>query len=416
MARKAESTHSQEISDLRDRADWLDQERRRLATKLSQQEQQLALRQRESEGREQRIQALEQQLRTLSAQVARVSNLDAHLAQFKDEVVKLLEQYDQRRIRADEEIDRLRRVEHEVTAREIADMRKELPAIGRLQKDIELRVAEEARLTKLIGEQKNRLSKLDEVVEAREQVISFLNEKEKQNSRNIAESKTALLETTKQLEQVRERLETGTASVVRFESKQEDVEQELTRMRKSLSSWIEQLRIGEYERNQRIESWERERAEHLETLQKYSQDWITFSDQYKEAKMAVETLSDWQQQLEQQQRDATQLLKVEFRRLQSLWDDFELGNENKWKNFRIEEEQRWATVERHDRKLEERIEALDEMLASLEQEKDLIRRIQAAQTDAIKRLPLMWMEEVEKAIAQNPHRRRQPALVPVNEE
>jgi hypothetical protein len=31
-------------------------------------------------------------------------------------------------------------------------------------------------------------------------------------------------------------------------------------------------------------------------------------------------------------------------------------------------------------------------------------------------LPLMWMEEVEKAIAQNPNRRRQPALVPVREE
>jgi chromosome segregation ATPase len=416
MARKATTTQTLEIRDLRDRLEWLDGERRRLSRNVTELEQRLALREREVEGREKRIQALEQQLTSVSAQVARTTQLDTQLAQFKDELVQLIEQYDQRRIRAEDELDRLRRVEHEVTAREIADVRKQLPAIGRLEEEMEMRTAEEARLARLIGEQKNQLGGLDDRIESSEQTITFLNEKEKQDSSNIAQAQTSILEINRRLEHLRERFENTSASIVRVESNQTDTTSEVTRVQESLKSWIEQIRVGEYERNQQLAAWERERAEHEETLQKYSQDWIAFSDQYKEAKMAVQSLSEWQKQQEQQQREATQILKVEFHRLQSIWDDFVLDHENKWKNFNIEAEQRRATIERNEKRLEEKITALEGMVSTLDQEKELIKRVQAAQTDAIKRLPLMWIEEVEKAIAQNPQRRRQPALVPVREE
>ena len=39
-----------------------------------------------------------------------------------------------------------------------------------------------------------------------------------------------------------------------------------------------------------------------------------------------------------------------------------------------------------------------------------------AQADALKQWPRVWVEEVEKTLAQNPNRRRQPALVEVPEE
>ena len=62
------------------------------------------------------------------------------------------------------------------------------------------------------------------------------------------------------------------------------------------------------------------------------------------------------------------------------------------------------------------IDLIEEKIAKLEQEKDLLWRVQTAQADALKLFPRLWLEEVEKAIQQNPNRRRQPALVPVREE
>ena len=66
--------------------------------------------------------------------------------------------------------------------------------------------------------------------------------------------------------------------------------------------------------------------------------------------------------------------------------------------------------------VEERILELEEQLLNIEDDKDTIWRIQAAQADAIKLLPRIWLEEIEKARAQDPKRRRQPTVVPVREE
>jgi hypothetical protein len=59
---------------------------------------------------------------------------------------------------------------------------------------------------------------------------------------------------------------------------------------------------------------------------------------------------------------------------------------------------------------------LREVVDKLGGESDALWRVQAAQSDAMKKLPRIWLEEVEKAIAHNPDSRRQPALVPVRDE
>ena len=152
---------AQEISELSNRLNWLDEERRKSVKRLAELEQRTAMQDREIEGRDQRIKELEQRLATVTAQLARLPQFDTQLVQFKDEIVSLIEQYDQRRLRAQEEGERLRRVEHESNAREIADIRRELPAIPRLQNEMELRQAEEARLANLIGVLQNRIPPIE---------------------------------------------------------------------------------------------------------------------------------------------------------------------------------------------------------------------------------------------------------------
>ncbi|MCA9956077.1 MAG: hypothetical protein KC434_15215, partial [Anaerolineales bacterium] len=101
----------QAIKDLQSRLDWLDEERRKQTRKITELEQKLVLQEREIAGREQRIQDLERQLSSTQAQIGRIPKVDLQLAQFKDEIVQMIEQYDQRRIQSEAEMDRLRRVE-----------------------------------------------------------------------------------------------------------------------------------------------------------------------------------------------------------------------------------------------------------------------------------------------------------------
>lgn len=407
---------AQAVKDLQSRLDWLDEERRKQTRKITEMGQQIELQDREIAGREQRIQDLERQLSSVSAQIGRIPKVDLQLSQFKDEIVQLIEQYDQRRIQSEAEMDRLRRVEQEADARETAELRKEIGFIPQLQNDMELRIAEETRLANLIGQQKTKLDTLRNQLENWDSNFAFLEEKEKHNNRNISEIQTDIVEINKRWEHIFNRLDTSNSAILRLESSMQGITEKQNQVQESTKNWMEQIQIGEYERNQRLEGWRRVLEEQEDNIERFNKEFIKFSDMYKEAKMAVQTLSGWQEELEKQQREAAEVLRVETSRLQSRWDDFRHENDKRWKNQEVDTEQRWNTVNRHEREIREMIDLIEEKLSKLEQEKDLLWRVQTAQADALKQFPRMWLEEVEKAIQQNPNRRRQPALVPVREE
>lgn len=410
------SALDQEIGELRKRLEWLDEERRKSGRKLAELEQRSVLQERELVTRDRRIQDLEKQLSQVNSQLSRIPMVDAQLAQFRDDIVKMIDQYDKRRIEAERELDRLRRVEHEATTREIADIRKELPAIGRIEQELPLRQAEETRLANLIGVQQNTITQIGTQVENVERSLTFLAEKEKQDSRNIGEIQSALLEISKRWEPITNRLEILGQNLSKVQTTAQTTGEAQVLLRKSISDWTEQVQIGEHERNQRLAGWQRAMDEHETAFQRFNQDWVKFNNQYNESRTAVETMRSLQTHLEQQQREANELVRVESKRMESRWEQFTQEDARKWKNFEADSLQRLSINDRREREFREQVAVLEEELERLSVELSVLVRVQTAQSEAIKKWPLTWLEEVEKALDQNPNRRRQPALVPVRED
>jgi chromosome segregation ATPase len=406
---------SGELEELRSRLDWLDEERRKAQRRVSEVEKRLGLQERELTSRERRIKELEERLATLSSQVSRRPQVENQMEQFKDEVVALMEKYDERRVRSEEELERLRRVEHESNAREIAEIRKELPAINRLQNEMELRQAEEARLANLIGVLQNRIPPIENRIETWTNDLSYLGEAEGRNTRGISEIQAVLLEISRRWDPINSRLDLVSDKAQKLENNFSNLVEAQSELRQMIKNWAEQVQIGEYERNQRLNTWERMLEQQQDSMQNYAQQWITFSDQYKEARMALQTLTAFQQQIEQQQRESAELVRVEGNRLQARWDAFVGEQQKRWKNFEVDIEQRIASSTRQERQLREQINTLEQQLEEIEQEQQRIYRVQTAQTDALKQVPRIWQEAVERAMTHDPNRRRQPALVQVED-
>ena len=49
-----------------------------------------------------------------------------------------------------------------------------------------------------------------------------------------------------------------------------------------------------------VETWRKELDEHQALLDRWAAEWIKIADQYKEARMALESMAAWQKQMEQQ--------------------------------------------------------------------------------------------------------------------
>lgn len=416
MSAKTQSAQQVETGELLKRLEWIDEQRRKSARRISEMEQRLERQEGEVARRDERIEDLERQLGTASQQLAQLPEIDKRITNVREELFDQVEQYDKRRIQAEQENDRLRRVEHEGLSREIAEIRKELPSIGRLQRDMELRVAEESRLAKLIGVIQASIDPIRNQVTEWERSLAFVEEKEKQNSRNIADIQTQLLEISKRWEPLNARIDVLANTLSKSESTRQDVIEAQLEQREIIKKWSEQIQIGEHERNKQLEKWRYDLEEHRDTMEKYAREWLKYSEQYKDAGEALQRLQEWQKQTEQKQREASEMLRIELNRIQSRWDGFLLQDEQKWKSADVDVQQRWEAAMRADKQVGERIHELEEKLLLVEDDKDAIWRIQEAQADAIKKLPRVWLEEVEKAKAQDPHRRRQPTVLPVREE
>ena len=416
MTENIQNNQKSESSELLKRMEWFDEQRRKTARRLSEMEQKLERQEGEVARRDERIKDLERQLNAATLKITRLEEIDKRLLKIREELFEQVEQYDKRRILAEQEIDRLRRVEHESLSRELADIRKELPAIGRLQHDMELRIAEENRLAKLIAVFQSTIDPVRNQISEWERSMAFLEEKEKQNSRIVADIQTQLLEISKRWDPINARIDILANTLAKSESTRQDIIEAQLEQREIIKKWAEQIQIGEHERNKQLENWRYTLEEHKDTMEKYAHEWINYTDQYKAAGEAVKQLSEWQKQSDQRQRETTEMIRIELNRMQSRWDGFLLKDEQKWKSSEVDIQQRWDAANRSNTQVQERIHELEEKLLEIEDDKDTIWRVQTAQADAMRKLPRVWQEEIEKALAQDPKRRRQPTVVPVREE
>lgn len=405
-----------EIEELRSRVDWLDEERRSMSRRLSDLEQQLSAREQEIKSRDQRIAAVEESMGKTSSQLARLSKVNTELEVMRDELVKLVEQYDQRRLQDQSELEKLRRIEHETQQRELADVRAEIAALGHLQDDMELREAEDARLARQISELRGPLSSVENSTESLRQELKYVQESNSSNGRGITELQGRAAESVKRTELLETRLDTTAHNVTRLQSTGATLEETISGMDRRIKDWIEQMKVVDNDRRQQLSEWQRTIDDHEERLERYAADWVRISELFKEASEAVQTTGEWRDQLQVQQREMSEMSRLEIGRMGTRWDEFLLNQDKQWKNYEIDQEQRWASTQRRHQELLVQIHELQELADKLSGESDSLWRVQAAQADAMKKLPRIWLEEVEKAIAHNPDSRRQPALIPVRDE
>ncbi len=314
-------------------------------------------------------------------------------------------------------------------------VRDVMPLLDRLEQELELRQAEEVRLSNLIGTQENRFAplaaSLEEITESNSAVSARLAESEmlidelRGQVQDLNENwKPRVTDLNHRIQPIADRAAVFNNNIMRAEASIQTLSEEQSELREMITTFIDDTDRKQSETSRQIEGWQITMDENKDTIERFTQQWITLSNQYKEARMAVQNFAHWQKQLEQQKREASEMLRVESNRMQSRWDgflmevqeklkNFELELNQKWQAFEIDNEQKWSVARRSEQVRHEEMAAIDDLIQKLQQDnRNLIWRVQTAQADAIKKWPRLLMEEVEKAVEINPNRRLPSTAAP----
>jgi chromosome segregation ATPase len=388
-----------DLAEVRNLVKWLDEQQRKGRQELATVQQQFASQQREVVDLGRRIQELEGALPTLQAQIVRLSQVDQHMDRLKTEIVNLIEQYNDKRVQSEKEMERLRLVEHEATKRVINELQPLIPAVDRLAEQLSHRKAEEERLSQALASVQNQLPAIEARIDERIRDVAYLEEAQRQDARRIAELQQDLVEQQKRTEGVQSKhlaLEDSLRRSVAALDRLVQAEQE---RKKHATEFMEEVNLAEQRRNQQLERWQEQLAEHSELMSGYAKQWRLFEDQNRLSREATAGLLELKAGLEMRQREASELQRVESERMKQQWIEFLAEDDKREKQRSLDSEMRLREQARQRQQADAQYRVLEERLEATTAEIKRLFTLQEKYSDAYRQFSRIWLEGYESVVA-----------------
>ncbi|RLC72235.1 MAG: hypothetical protein DRI52_03940 [Chloroflexi bacterium] len=335
---------------------WLDEERRRDRADLVKAQQRLEGQAGQIEDLTSAVQSLEGRLASAMAQLTRMERIEQAMEQLRNEIVLMIQKQEEDRQRAEREAARARLIEQENLSKALADIRKELPRISRIEEELQLRRAEEQRLGEATLTLQQRIAEVGKDLETRLRNLPYIEEQRARDARRIAELQgetTELLKRTEaqaaKLSLLDERTQKNTSQIERLMATRDELKQ-------AQQAFIEEMQIKEQQRQRQMAAWEAEFVAQQEHMDEYGKRMRLFNEQYELAKKALAELEQLEERLLRNQNEVAELQRIAEERQKQQLERWDAEQEKRWRRQLLLWEQQWHD---HDRRNDEQLARLD---------------------------------------------------------
>lgn len=342
---------------------WLDDERRRDKQEITALQERLNGLAGENAALNRRLQQLETALAATNTQLQKYAKYDDILDNYRKDILRQLEELEKRRQESEREDDRLRRMERESVSKSLAEMRKALEVIPRLERDIQARKEEETRIARLIAELQKKVTDFNKLVDERNRVITLIEEGRRQDAKRITDLQAEMPEVRKRAEEGRSRVEVVEDIARRTEARIAELflgEAE----RKSLQAqWMEQQSIAQTELTR---AWNDLRARvdaALENLNEYAHRVTQYAEANREIKRAAEDYQQAAALLERRINELAEIQRLAEERFRQDLAAFLADDQKRWTTHMLLRDEQWREHDRLNQKQLERLETLEGLMA-----------------------------------------------------
>lgn len=377
---------------------WLDEEHRRDRAEQARLQQRVESLLGELQDQARRIQDLEARLANTQAQLSRFNQLEQALTQLKNEVVVMLQKMEDARLEAERRAEQARMTEREATARSIAEIRKELPRLARLEEELQVRRAEDARLGEALLSLRQQVSSINKDIDERTRSLPYMLEQRQQDNKRIAQLQQEMIEAFKRIEAVAGRSLSLEEAVQRLERATSAAQALMADLKRGQDQFMESVRLAEAERQRQMSRWTEEFAAQRELMERHSKQILQFAEQYEAAKQALSALTKFEEQIRRDQNQVAELQRLGEERQRKELLDWQAENEKRWKKHDLEWEHERQEQLKVNRDLAARFVPIQETLALLETQVAQLWHLQ--ETYGAHRIAeaQRWLKSLEEAL------------------
>jgi DNA repair exonuclease SbcCD ATPase subunit len=349
---------------------WLDEEHRRDRAEIGRLQQQIESQTGDIVEQARRIQELEGRLASTTAQLGRFTQLEQQIESVKQELGLMIDRSDEGQAQVAREFDRARLADREAISREISEVRRELPRIGRIEEAVELRKGEEERLVDMIMEGRNQVNLLVKDLEERTRQIPFLADQRTGDAKRIAQLQQETVELFKRTEAF-----SGRFSILEDADRRMNTEIERWRpvfaeVREEQQQFMERLRVEVVERLQVLTRWQEIIDDQRAVVAKNEERLQSFAQSIETARRAANSIPEFQENMRRDQVQVQELQRLAEERVRREMEEFEEEYEKKSRRDGLRQEHLWKEQEKNNKEL---LDHLPPMLHDLRVHEEMLR-------------------------------------------
>lgn len=374
---------------------WLDEERRKDKAEIAALQQRVIGLESALTDSARRIQELEGRASALQTQLSRLPQVDKALDRLRQEIIQLIEEGDARYMAAAREAEKVHRIEYDNLSRALAEQKKELTPIPRLEEQILPLQAEQQRLNAVLGNLQHEVMQINERIEERVRDVTYLEEGRRQDTRRLAELQQEVIELRKKLEVFPPKLDMLEDMARRTEARLTELGTLEAERRQEQTRWIEHQGLTLRERERKLNEWEAVITEARQRIEEAAKRVQSVTEQQQIVSAAVATIDAFRQRIEQRQNEVAEIQRLAEERMKQQWAEFLAEEDKRWKHHLVTWQEKWRDHERPHREIIERIEALEEIPVALWAEIKALWQLQEAHTQTMTEFARNWLEDWE---------------------
>ena len=354
---------------------WLDEERRKDKTTIATlhervKEQQQGLSQIAAQTKD-----LQAAIVTLQSEKTQVQDFEQIVANYKTELVLLMDHREETRRKEQAEGERLRRIEYEALTSNLTRLEKQLRVLPRYDEELDARRTEEQRLGEVVQRLNESVIAVGKRYDDRLQTIPYIEERRRVDSRRIDELESEATELRQGIDALGKKLPLLEENI----QKQKPLIGEARREVRKYEKPIEELRIADFQREQKMRQYLDQGALVVQELDRVRQQTTGFLEQQQAVKRALDALEPFKRKIDTRQNEMGQRQQLAEEQIRRQWEEWQAKQEKQQKKQDVITQERWSQQRKVNSDLVKQIDVIIPPVLELHQQQ--IEKLWAVRRD-----------------------------------
>lgn len=354
-----------EFEQLVRRIEWLDSQQRKDKESLDALGERLTSIEASLNAVTQQLKTLSKSVSDLSASNARLDQFDAIFAKQRSDMNAALEDIEKKAQRREREASKRHQAELEEINRTIAEVRA-LYDPTEIKKKLKEKTAEEIRISQAITDLKSRM---DEIVHANEEIQraqKAADEARRADLKRMADLQGDLIALRKRIDEAREKSQLNSDSLRNVENRMTELLAAENERKQAQTLFLEQQSLAQVERDRAWKEW-RERYDSFKKQADNLDAQVQALDEaLRAAKRAQDTYAELNTKLERRINEITEMQRLTDERTRQEMVAFKADDQKRWTSYTLSQDETMRELRRIVEKAEQRVTEMDEAVQTLQ--------------------------------------------------